>query len=74
MRKLLLESTQDITRSHNEIIIHSDFLNCREFAKEFKGGGHHERAGFKYSQIFDSQNVLTKSFLDDIKKKISKFS
>ncbi|MHA1239436.1 MAG: hypothetical protein ACTSQU_01460 [Promethearchaeota archaeon] len=56
----------------NEIIIHSDFLNCREFARFFKGGGHKERAGFKYSRIFDKPNMLTQSFLDDIKKKIPK--
>ena len=59
---------------HNEVIIHSDFLNCREFAKEFKGGGHKERAGFKYSRIFDKPNVLTQSFIGDIKKRISKFN
>ena len=63
-----------IDSRHNEIIIHSDFLNCREFAKEFKGGGHKERAGFKYSHIFDHPNVLNQSFLGDIKKRISKFS
>ena len=63
-----------IDSRHNEIIIHSDFLNCREFAKEFEGGGHKERAGFKYSHIFENPNLLTQSFLDDIKKSISKFS
>jgi len=61
-----------IDSRHNEIIIHSDFLNCRKFAKEFEGGGHKERAGFKYSHIFDNPNVLTQSFLDEIKKKILK--
>ena len=63
-----------IDSRHNEIIIHSDFINCREFAKEFKGGGHKERAGFKYSRIFDKPNVLTQSFIGDIKKRISKFN
>ena len=62
-----------IDSRHNEIIIHSDFLNCREFAREFKGGGHKERAGFKYSPIFDNANVLTQSFIGDIKKRITKF-
>jgi len=61
-----------IDSRHNEIIIHSDFLNCREFAREFKGGGHKERAGFKYTHIFDKPNVLTQSFLNEIKKKILK--
>ncbi|MHA1391844.1 MAG: hypothetical protein ACTSQT_06340 [Promethearchaeota archaeon] len=63
-----------IDSRHNEIIIHSDFLNCREFAKEFEGGGHKERAGFKYSRIFETPNVLTQSFIEDIKKRIRKFS
>jgi len=63
-----------IDSRHNEIIIHSDFLNCRDFAKEFKGGGHKERAGFKYAHIFETTNVLTRSFIGDIKKAISKFS
>jgi oligoribonuclease NrnB/cAMP/cGMP phosphodiesterase (DHH superfamily) len=61
-----------IDSRYNEIIIHSDFLNCREFAKEFKGGGHKDRAGFKYLCIFEKSNVLTQSFLDEIKKKILK--
>ncbi len=61
-----------IDSRHNEIIIHSDFLNCREFAKEFEGGGHKDRAGFKYAHIFDKPNVLTQSFLDEIKKNILK--
>ena len=61
-----------IDSRHNEIIIHSDFLNCREFAKEFEGGGHKERAGFKYSDIFEKNYVLNPSFIDDIKKSILK--
>jgi len=56
-----------IDSRHNEIIIHSDFLNCRDFAKEFKGGGHKERAGFKYSHIFESTNELSQVFLEEIK-------
>ena len=63
-----------IDSRYNEIIIHSDFLNCREFAKEFEGGGHKERAGFKYQHIFDNTNVLTQSFIGNIKKIVSKFS
>ena len=57
---------------HNEIIIHSDFINCRDFARSFSGGGHKERAGFKYPKIFEMDNVLTKSFIDDIKETILK--
>jgi len=57
-----------------DIIIHSDFINCREFAREFEGGGHIERAGFKFSHIFEKANVLNQSFIDEILKKIRKFS
>jgi oligoribonuclease NrnB/cAMP/cGMP phosphodiesterase (DHH superfamily) len=57
-----------------DIIIHSDFINCREFAREFEGGGHIERAGFKYSDIFEKANVLNQSFTDEILKKIREFS
>ncbi len=57
---------------HNEIIIHSDFINCRDFAKVFTGGGHKDRAGFKYPQIFEKDNALNKSFIDDIKEAILK--
>jgi oligoribonuclease NrnB/cAMP/cGMP phosphodiesterase (DHH superfamily) len=61
-----------IDTRHNEIIIHSDFINCRDFARTFKGGGHKVRAGFKYPQIFEKDNVLNKSFIDDIKENILK--
>ncbi len=63
------------TRS-KDIIIYSDFINCREFAKEYGGGGHKERAGFKYPDIFENENtnVLTQSFIEDIKEKIPRFS
>jgi len=61
-----------IDTRHNEIIIHSDFINCRDFARTFKGGGHKDRAGFKYPQIFEKDNVLNKSFIDDIKGTILK--
>jgi oligoribonuclease NrnB/cAMP/cGMP phosphodiesterase (DHH superfamily) len=57
---------------HNEIIIHSDFINCRDFARAFTGGGHKDRAGFKHPQIFEKDNVLNKSFIDDIKETILK--
>lgn len=57
---------------NNDIIIYSDFINCREFAKEFDGGGHKERAGFKYSHIFEKNLLPNPSFIDDIKKNILK--
>lgn len=61
------------TRS-KDIIIYSDFINCREFAREFEGGGHKERAGFKYPHIFKKIDELNPSFIEDIKKIIRKLS
>ena len=61
------------TRS-KDIIIYSDFINCREFAREFDGGGHRERAGFKYHSIFEKPNDLNPSFIEDIKNIIQKIS
>ncbi len=62
-----------IDTRNNDIIIHSDFINCREFARKFEGGGHKARAGFKYTDIFEKPNTLTQSFIEDIIKRISKF-
>ncbi len=62
-----------IDTRNKDIIIHSKFINCRELAREFEGGGHKPRAGFKYPHIFEKPNVLTQSFIEDIKKKIAKF-
>ncbi|MEJ2296801.1 MAG: hypothetical protein P8Y23_18805 [Candidatus Lokiarchaeota archaeon] len=57
----------------NEIIIHSDFVNCREFAKYFGGGGHEERAGFTHPDTFTKSKELSKIFIDDILKFLPKF-
>ncbi|NVM19632.1 MAG: hypothetical protein HWN80_18160 [Candidatus Lokiarchaeota archaeon] len=62
-----------IDTRNEDIIIYSDFINCREFARGFEGGGHKERAGFKYSYIFEKTNELTQSFIEDVQKKIRKF-
>lgn len=59
-----------IDKRYNEIIIHSEKLNCREFARAFDGGGHKMRAGFKYNQIFTSKSVLNPTFIETIKQKI----
>ena len=45
-----------IDTRNDDIIIYSNFFNCREFAREFGGGGHKERAGFKYPQIFQKKH------------------
>ncbi|MFX0176438.1 MAG: DHH family phosphoesterase [Candidatus Hodarchaeota archaeon] len=56
-----------IDKRFNEIIIHSEYINCRDFAKEFEGGGHRIRAGFKYPNIFIEENVLNQTFINDLK-------
>ncbi|MFX0010290.1 MAG: DHH family phosphoesterase [Candidatus Hermodarchaeota archaeon] len=63
-----------IDTRNNDIIIYSDFINCRDFAREFDGGGHKERAGFKYSPIFERTNILSESFIESIKESILKLS
>ncbi|MFX1235244.1 MAG: DHH family phosphoesterase [Promethearchaeota archaeon] len=56
----------------NEIIISSDYINCRDFALEFGGGGHKPRAGFKYSKIFSGKQAINPQFIQDIKRKLRK--
>lgn len=63
-----------IDTRNNDINIYSDFINCRDFAREFDGGGHKERAGFQYSPIFERTNILTESFIEIVKKSILKLS
>ena len=58
---------------YNEIIIHSDFIQCREFARYFGGGGHINRAGFKHPHIFSDNKELSETFIQDIKKSLPKF-
>ena len=57
----------------NEIIIHSDFVNCREFAKYFGGGGHEERAGFTHPETFTKNKELSEIFINDILIFLPKF-
>jgi oligoribonuclease NrnB/cAMP/cGMP phosphodiesterase (DHH superfamily) len=58
---------------YNEIIIYSDFIQCREFARYFGGGGHINRAGFKHPHIFTEKKDLSETFIQDIKKTLPKF-
>ncbi|MFW9999211.1 MAG: DHH family phosphoesterase [Candidatus Hodarchaeota archaeon] len=58
---------------YNEIIIHSDYVNCREFARKFKGGGHRNRAGFKFDNIFTKNYEINQDFVQQIKISIQKF-
>ena len=58
---------------YNEIIIHSDFVQCREFARFFGGGGHEDRAGFKHPQTLSNNKNLSEKFIQDITKALLKF-
>ena len=62
-----------IDKRYNEIIIHSEKINCREFAQTFGGGGHIPRAGFKYDHIFNENGDLSTRFLEDMKREIPKY-
>jgi len=53
-----------------EIIIHSDFINCRDFALSFGGGGHKERAGFKYKEILSEMGRINRHFIRDIRQEL----
>ncbi|MEE9379377.1 MAG: hypothetical protein V3V33_15235 [Candidatus Lokiarchaeia archaeon] len=73
---LLKESYPDakvfigIDSRYNEIILHSNYVNCRELARNFYGGGHKDRAGFKYEKIFIDENKIDQIFIQKIKDKI----
>jgi len=58
---------------YNEIIIHSEYVDCRELARKFKGGGHNNRAGFKYDKVITKNNEYNQEFIRDMKKNINKF-
>lgn len=62
-----------IDARYNEITLHSDYINCRELARHFKGGGHKNRAGFKYETIFIKENDINKIFIRALKEKILKY-
>ncbi|MEJ2250095.1 MAG: hypothetical protein P8Y97_10595 [Candidatus Lokiarchaeota archaeon] len=62
-----------IDQRFHEIIIKSADINCRELAKAFKGGGHMNRAGFKYENIFMKHFKLDNFFLKQLKEYILQF-
>jgi oligoribonuclease NrnB/cAMP/cGMP phosphodiesterase (DHH superfamily) len=65
-----LDAAIGIDKRYNEIIIHSEKVNCREFAKKFNGGGHENRAGFKFPSVFSSQTELNQDFIEEVKKNL----
>jgi oligoribonuclease NrnB/cAMP/cGMP phosphodiesterase (DHH superfamily) len=62
-----------IDTRYDEIIIHSEFVNCREFAMHFDGGGHEDRAGFKHPNTFSDEKKLSNIFIQDIRNILPKF-
>ncbi len=58
---------------YNEIIIHSDYVNCRELARTYKGGGHKNRAGFKFDKIFTKGHEISREFVQNMEIAIYKF-
>ena len=62
-----------INSQYNEITIHSDYVDCRELARKFKGGGHKNRAGFRYDKTLTKNNEFSGEFLRTIKKCVQKF-
>jgi len=59
-----------IDSRYNEIILHSLYVNCRELAKYFYGGGHKDRAGFRYEKIFMHKDKIDPIFIQKIEDKI----
>ena len=59
-----------IDSRYNEIIVHSNYVNCRELARSFYGGGHKDRAGFRYEKKFLKENKVNPIFIQKIKDKI----
>ncbi|UCD01938.1 MAG: hypothetical protein JSV23_02655 [Promethearchaeota archaeon] len=57
----------------NEITLHSNYINCRELAKYFNGGGHKTRAGFRYENIFLKENQIDQAFIQEINQNIIKY-
>ncbi|MFX1304151.1 MAG: DHH family phosphoesterase [Promethearchaeota archaeon] len=62
-----------IDARYNEITLHSEYINCRELARYFKGGGHKNRAGFKYENIFIKENKIDQIFIQALKENILKY-
>lgn len=63
-----------IDSRYNEVIVYSQFVNCREFASSYNGGGHENRAGFRHEKIFDKKvnekKELNSLFIQGIKNAI----
>ncbi len=62
-----------LDKRSDEIIVHSRFINCREFCREFGGGGHLDRAGFILKGVLDRENRFNPAFLEKGKKTALKY-
>lgn len=60
-----------IDSRYSELVLYSNYINCREIAKKFSGGGHKDRAGFKYENIIENSSIQ-KNFLESLKSEIIK--
>ncbi|MFO8019824.1 MAG: DHHA1 domain-containing protein [Promethearchaeia archaeon] len=52
-----------IDERYNEVIIYSSEVDCREIAREFGGGGHKNRAGFKYPELINPISTYDPDFM-----------
>ncbi len=68
-----LSAVIGIDKRYNEIIIHSEKVNCREFARNFGGGGHKPRAGFRYDHAFERDGAISSKFLKDMEITLPKY-
>ncbi|TXT61486.1 MAG: hypothetical protein BAJALOKI3v1_780004 [Promethearchaeota archaeon] len=60
-----------IDTRYNELVVYSDAINCRDLARTFNGGGHRDRAGFKYENIVKN-GTINCGFLEKLKSEIQK--
>ncbi|MBD3212163.1 MAG: hypothetical protein GF311_06085 [Candidatus Lokiarchaeota archaeon] len=58
-----------IDTRYDELVVYSDVINCRDLAKTFNGGGHKDRAGFKYKNIVKNGEI-NPLFLEKLKSEI----
>jgi oligoribonuclease NrnB/cAMP/cGMP phosphodiesterase (DHH superfamily) len=57
-----------------EIIIHSTEINCRDFAKAFRGGGHKMRAGFRFSNVILESGEINPLFIKKVLSNLKKYT
>lgn len=69
-----LKAYVGIDQRNNEINLYSDHVDCRAVARSFGGGGHLNRSGFCYSEVFKQDNgALNPSFMDILLARVKSF-